>query len=76
MFSEEQILKSLSKIIHPDKQKDIVSLGMVSDIQTGENGISLTLTPEKSNDPFISSIRSTIVKILKDSLGPDAVIMK
>jgi len=47
---------------------------MVSDIQTGENGISLTLTPEKSNDPFISSIRSTIVRTLKDSLGPDAVI--
>jgi ATP-binding protein involved in chromosome partitioning len=74
MFSEEQILKSLSKIIHPDKKKDIITLGMVSDIHTGENGISLTLKPEKSNDPFISSIRSTIVRTLKDSLGPDAVI--
>jgi ATP-binding protein involved in chromosome partitioning len=74
MFSEEQILKALSKIIHPEKKKDIVSLGMISEIQTGDNGISLTLTPDKSNDPFISSIRSTIVRTLKDSLGPDAVI--
>jgi ATP-binding protein involved in chromosome partitioning len=74
MFSEEQILKSLGKIIHPEKKKDIVSLGMISDLKTGENGISLTLRPEKSNDPFISSIRSTIVRTLKDSLGPDAVI--
>jgi ATP-binding protein involved in chromosome partitioning len=74
MFSEEQILKSLAKIIHPEKKKDIVSLGMISEIQTGEKGISLILAPEKSNDPFISSIRSTIVKTIKDSLGPDAVI--
>ncbi len=74
MFSEEQILKSLTRIIHPEKKKDIVTLGMISGIETGENGISLTLTPERSNDPFISSIRSTIVKTLKDSLGPDVVI--
>ncbi len=74
MFSEKQILTSLAKIIHPDKQIDIVSLGMISDIQTGDNGISLTLTPEKSNDPFISSIKSTIVRVLKDSLGPEVVI--
>jgi len=74
MFSEEQILKALSKIIHPEKKKDIVSLGMISEIQTGDKGISLTLTPDKSNDPFISSIRSTIVRTLKDALGPDVII--
>jgi ATP-binding protein involved in chromosome partitioning len=74
MFSKDQILKALSRIIHPDKKKDIVSLGMISEIESGENGISLTLTPEKSNDPFITSLKSTIVKTIKDVLGPDAVI--
>lgn len=74
MFPEEQILKALTRIVHPEKKKDIVTLGMVSGIETGEDGISLTLTPEKSNDPFISSIKSTIVKTLKESLGPEAVI--
>jgi ATP-binding protein involved in chromosome partitioning len=74
MFSQEQILNALSKIIHPEKKKDIVSLGMISEIQTGEKGISLILTPDKSNDPFISSIRSTIVRTLKDSLGSEVVI--
>ena len=75
MFSERTDFKShLSKVIHPEKGKDIVTLGMVSEIESGEKGISLTLTPEKSNDPFISSIRSTIVRTLKDTLGPDAVI--
>ena len=74
MFSKEQVLSPLSKIIHPEKKKDIVSLGMISEIISDEKGISLTLTPERSNDPFISSLKSTIVRILKDSLGPDAVI--
>jgi len=74
MFSKEQILKALSGIIHPDKKKDIVALGMVTEIETGENGISITLAPDKSNDPFIASIRSSIVRTIKEVLGPEAAI--
>ncbi|HEX2970298.1 MAG TPA: Mrp/NBP35 family ATP-binding protein [Bacteroidales bacterium] len=74
MFSREKILEALSGIIHPDKKKDIVSLGMIGEIKTSENGISLVITPERSNDPFISSLRSTIVRTLKEKLGPDAVV--
>jgi ATP-binding protein involved in chromosome partitioning len=74
MFSKDQIFKTLSRVIHPEKKKDIVTLGMVTEVESGDNGISLTLTPEKSNDPFISSIRSTIVRTIKDVLGPDAII--
>lgn len=74
MFSEDQIRKALSKVIHPDKGKDIVSLEMVGEIKTEEDGISIVLTPEKSNDPFISSIRSAVVRSVKDTLGTDAVI--
>lgn len=74
MFSEDQILKALSEVIHPEKGKDIVMLGMVSEIKSDADGISVTITPEKSNDPFISSVKSTIVKTLKKTLGADAVI--
>lgn len=74
MSAKDKILEALSKIIHPDKGKDIVSLGMISDLESGENGISLTITPEKSNDPFISSIKSTITRTIKDVLGPDTII--
>lgn len=74
MFPKDQILKALTRIVHPDKKQDIVAMGMISEVESGENGISLTLTPEKSNDPFISSLKSTIVRTLKDELGPDVVI--
>lgn len=74
MFSNDQILTALKKVIHPEKGKDIVTLGMVSEIVSGEDGISLVVEPEKSNDPFISSVKSTIVKSLKEAFGPDTVI--
>lgn len=74
MFSKDQILKALSKVIHPEKKKDIVTLGMITEVESAENGISLTLTPDKSNDPFITSIKSTIVRTIKEVLGPDATI--
>ncbi|MGE5418672.1 MAG: P-loop NTPase [Chloroflexota bacterium] len=74
MPSKEKITEALSRIIHPDKKKDIVSLGMIGEIKTGDNGISLVITPEKSNDPFISSLKSVIAKTLKDTFGPDTII--
>jgi len=74
MASKEHILKALAKVIHPEKGKDIVTLGIVTGIETDKEGISITIEPEKSNDPFISSIKSTIVRTLKDEFGPDTVI--
>jgi ATP-binding protein involved in chromosome partitioning len=74
MFTKEQVLNALRKVIHPEKGKDIITLAMVSEIASEADGISLTITPDKSNDPFISSIRSTIVRTLKEALGQDVVI--
>lgn len=74
MFSKSQISGALRKVIHPEKKKDIVSLGMVTEIESDDSGISLTIVPERSNDPFISSIKSSVTKILKEEFGPYAVI--
>ena len=74
MYSKEKILKALSKVVHPEKGKDIVALGYITDIETGDDGISITITTDKQNDPFVSSIRSTAVRAIKEDLGPDAVI--
>lgn len=74
MFSEKQITDALMKVIHPEKQIDIITLGMVTEIDSDDTGITIRIVPEKSNDPFIGSIRSTLVKVLKEELGPDAVV--
>lgn len=74
MVTEDKILEALSLIIHPEKKKDIVTLGMIGDVKNPPDGISLVITPEKSNDPFLSSLKSAIVKVLKDKLGADTII--
>ena len=74
MFTKSQILSALRNIIHPERKQDIVTLGMVEDVHSSEDGISITLAPEKSNDPFITSIKSTVVKALKEAFGSDIVI--
>ena len=74
MFTKEQILRALTRVIHPEKGKDIVTLGLISEVETGEEGITVTITPEKSNDPFISSVKSSVARTLKEVLGTDAVI--
>lgn len=74
MFTRDQILEALTRVIHPEKGKDIVSLGMVTGVESGEDGISVTITPGKSNDPFITSIKSTVARTIKEVLGADASI--
>lgn len=56
-MSNEELIKVLSKIMHPEAGKDIVSLGMVEDIKISGDGIRFTLNFPKARDPFINSIR-------------------
>jgi ATP-binding protein involved in chromosome partitioning len=74
MFSRSDILKALEKVIHPEKKKNIVALGLVTEIESDEEGIKVTLVPERSTDPFISSIRSSVTKVLKEELGADVLV--
>jgi len=74
MFTKDQITEALSRVIHPEKGKNIVALGYISEIENGKEGISVIIRPEKSNDPFISSLKSSTARALKEVLGADAVI--
>ena len=74
MSIKEQVLNALRKVTHPDKGSDIVSLGMVGDISVSDEGIAIVLVPEKSNDPFLNSVKSNCVRAVKEALGPDTVI--
>lgn len=74
MFSSEIILDALRSIAHEGTGRDIVSSGLVGSVKSDENGITVVLTPDKSNDPLVNSIRSACVKAIKDKLGPDTRI--
>ncbi len=74
MYSRESILEALKGVVHPGTGKDIVTMGLVASVSSDEKGITVILSPEKSNDPAISTLRSTCVKVIKEKLGPDTLI--
>jgi len=71
-FTKEQLIECLRKVNHPDSGKDIFSLQMVQDIRIEGNNIWFSLVFERSNDPFISSLKKACVKAVKTYLGPQA----
>jgi ATP-binding protein involved in chromosome partitioning len=69
-FSEEQVLEVLQKVKYPGKDRDIVELGIVSDIWSEDKKLGFTIVFERSNDPVIPSVRKACVKALKKYLDP------
>lgn len=67
-YSKKQILNILKQVKHPEKKQDIVSLGMVDDIEIKGEKISFSLLFKKPNDPFISSLRKACVQAIEDEL--------
>lgn len=74
-FYPKLVLDALKHVIHPEKDKDIVSLGMVEDdIRIDGKRISFSLKFERANDPFISSIKKASVQAIKKYVSEDAEI--
>jgi len=74
-FYPKQITDALRHVIHPEKEKDIVSLDMVEDdIRIDGKRISFSLKFDRPNDPFISAIKKASVQAIKKYLGEDAEI--
>ncbi len=67
--SKKQILDILKQVKHPETQKDIVSLGMVDEVEINGEKVSFTLLFKKQNDPFISSIKKASVQAIENELG-------
>ena len=74
MYSKDQILGALVKVVYPG-EKDIVSMGMVENISSTEEGIRFTLKTKRAKDPVINSLKHACVQALKEEFGPDTVIL-
>lgn len=72
----EEILRS---VMHPSEGRDIVSLGMISDIKIAEDGrCSLSLNMLRMGDPVASSLARAVKSLLKEATGkdPDVTIVE
>lgn len=73
-YSEELVLSALQKVKYPGSDEDIVSSGMVDDIEIDGRKISFSLIVKKETDPFISSLKKACVSAILTYVGQAAQI--
>jgi ATP-binding protein involved in chromosome partitioning len=68
-LTQQEVNSILKTIKHPEIGNDIVSIGMVQNLNIDANGITFTLALQKPNDPFAASIRKACVKAIQQKFG-------
>lgn len=75
MLSEEVILKELSKIIDPDFQRDIVSLGFVQDMKIDGGTVSFTIELTTPACPLSPVFQKQAIDLVGDIPGVENVLV-
>ena len=72
-FSNQTVLDLLSGLVHPEKKQDIVTLGLVHDVDCSPAGIRFQLSPLSANDPFGVSLLRQARRIISEAY-PDTPV--
>jgi ATP-binding protein involved in chromosome partitioning len=73
-IQKQRILDVLSRINHPETKENIVSMGMVGDVQYKEGALRLSLKFSKPNDPFIQSLKKACERAINSEFGENTII--
>jgi ATP-binding protein involved in chromosome partitioning len=68
-MSKERVLKALSTVEEPDLKKDLVSLGMVKDVNVEGSNVSFTIVLTTPACPLKELIRTRCTDAVKAELG-------
>jgi Mrp family chromosome partitioning ATPase/DUF971 family protein len=75
MITEQQVLEELSKIIDPDFNRDIVSLGFVQDMVINDGEISFTIELTTPACPLSPVFQKQAVDLVGDIPGVEKVLV-
>ena len=64
MVGVDQVLEKLSSVIDPDLKKDIVSMGMIKDLELNEGNLKFTLELTTPACPFNAEIEEDVRKAI------------
>ncbi len=70
-INKEKVLQALSTVEEPDLKKDLVTLGMVRDIEVGVNQVSFTVVLTTPACPLKELIKSRCVEAIHSQLSAD-----
>lgn len=61
MPTPQQVLEELKKVKYPGLGRDIVSFGMVKDIEVGSAGVTVVLSPTTAREEIVAQIRAAVL---------------
>lgn len=64
MPKPQEILEELKNVKYPGLSRDIVSFGMVKDIQVGSSGVNVILSTTTARDQVIAQIRAEVTAVV------------
>jgi len=73
-YTAEQVFSVLRKVIHPEQKKDIITLGMVHELEIDGNKISFSIIFNKTNTTNIANLKKECVDTIEKELGTAAQI--
>ena len=69
MVGIDQVLETLSTVIDPDLKKDIVSMGMIKDLELNDGNLKFTLELTTPACPFNVEIEDDVRKVIEELDG-------
>jgi len=69
MPTPQELLEALRQVKYPGFNRDIVSFGMVRDIQLGSRGVTVELTTSSANEQALDAIRREVAGIVGAATG-------
>ncbi len=73
VVTPQQILEELKKVKYPGFTRDIVSFGMIRDIEVGSTGVNVLLAPTTAHEETVQQIRDAVTATLSAMPGVRAV---
>lgn len=70
-MDKEQIINALSHVIDPDLNKDLISLGMIEDIQINENEVRFKLILTTPACPLKEKLKNDCIQAIKEYVNPE-----
>jgi len=70
-MNKEQIINALSKVMDPDLHKDLVSLGMIEDIQINGHEVRFKLILTTPACPLKEKLKNDCIQAIKEYVSPD-----
>ena len=73
MVTPQQVLEALKQVKYPGFARDIVSFGMVKDIEVSSRGVNVILAPTTAREEIVQQIRALVAATVSQMPGVPAV---